>query len=97
MGEKVLYIGAYQRRETLRFYGISEDSEGEEGTQQVLKSFMQSELGIENASSRLNSKGYTELMFTTLHSTTKPHQIITRFFRYQDRERVMIDARNLKG
>lgn len=73
MGEKVLYMGAYQRRETLRFYGISEDSEGEESTQQVLKSFMQSELGIENASSRLNSKGYTELVFTTYNDETPPN------------------------
>ena len=63
-------MGAYQRRETLRFYGISEDSEGEEGTQQVLKSFMQSEFGIENACSRLNSKRYTELVFTTYNDET---------------------------
>ena len=34
--QEILYMGVYQRRENLRFYGIKEDSEGTEDTQQVL-------------------------------------------------------------
>ena len=43
-------MGVYQRRENLRFYGIEEDPEGAEDTRQVLKDFMESELGIDDAS-----------------------------------------------
>ena len=46
----VLYMGVYQRRENLRFYGIEEDPEGAEDIQHVLVEFMQSELGIDDAS-----------------------------------------------
>lgn len=33
--QEVLYMGVYQRRENLRFYGIEEDPEGAEDTQHV--------------------------------------------------------------
>ena len=41
--QEVLYMGVYQRRENLRFYGA-------EDTRQVLIDFLQSELGIDDAS-----------------------------------------------
>jgi archaellum component FlaC len=39
--QEVLYMGVYQRRENLRFYGIEEDPEGAEDRQQVLIDFLQ--------------------------------------------------------
>ena len=48
--QEVLYMGVYQRRENLRFYGIEEDPEGADDTRQVLIDFLKSELGIDDAS-----------------------------------------------
>lgn len=93
--QEVLYMGVYQRRENLRFYGIEEDPEGAEDTQQVLIAFLQSELGIDDAS---------DIEFQRVHrigpfnqGASKPRQIIARFLRYPDRERVMSNARKLKS
>ena len=93
--QEVLCMGVYQRRENLRFYGIEEDPEGAEDTRQVLIDFMESELGIDDAS---------EIEFQRVHrigpfnqQVPKPRQIIARFLRYPDRERAMSNARKLKG
>ena len=93
--QEVLYMGVYQRRKNLRFYGIEEDSEGAEDTQQVLIDFLQSELGIDDAS---------DIEFQRVHRigrfdqrAPKPWQIIARFLRYPDCERVMSNVRKLKG
>ena len=93
--QEVLYMGVDQRRENLHFYGIEEDPEGAEDTQQVLIDFMESELGIDDAS---------EIEFQRVHriglfnqQVPKPLQIIAHFLRYPDRERVMSNARKLKG
>ena len=60
-----------------------------------LRLFMESELGIDDAS---------EIEFQRVHrigpynqQAPKPRQIIARFLRYPDRERVMSNARKLKG
>ena len=58
----VLYMGVYQRRENLRFYGFEEDPEGAEDTRQVLIDFLQSELGIDDASDIKNSREFTGLV-----------------------------------
>ena len=93
--QQVLYMGVYQRRENLRFYGIEEDPEGAEDTRQVLIDFLQSELDIDDAS---------DIEFQRVHrigrfnqQAPKPRQIIARFLRYPDRERVMSNAKKLKG
>lgn len=93
--QEILYMGVYQRRENLRFYGIEEDPEGAEDTRQVLTDFLMSELGIDDAN---------EIEFQRIHrigpfnqEASKPRQIIARFLRYPDRERVMSNARRLKG
>ena len=93
--QQVLYMGVYQRRENLRFYGIEEDPEGVEDTRQVLTDFLQSELDIDDAS---------DIEFQRVHrigrfnqQAPKPRQIIARFLRYPDRERVMSNAKKLKG
>ena len=92
--QEVLYMGVYQRRENLRFYGIEEDPEGAEDMRQVLIDFLQSELGIDDAS---------KIEFPRVHrigsfnqQASKPRQIIARFLRYPD-ERVMSNAMILKG
>ena len=92
---EVPYIGVYQRRENLRFYGIEEDPEGAEHTWQVLMDFFQPGLGIDDAS---------DIEFQRVHiigpfnqQPPKPRQIIARFLRYPDRERVMSNARKLNG
>ena len=89
------YIGVYQRRENLRFYGIEEDPEGAEDTWQVLMDFVQPGLGIDDAS---------DIEFQRVHRISsfnqqapKPRQIIARFLHYPDRERVMSNARKLNG
>jgi len=91
---EVPYMGVYQRRENLRFYGIAEDPEGAEDTWQVLMDFFQPGLGIDDAS---------DIEFQRVHRISpfnqqapKPRQIIARFLRYPDRERVMSNARKLK-
>lgn len=56
--QEVLYMGVYQRRENLRFYGIEEDPEGAEDRQQVLIDFLQSELGIDDASDTEFQRGH---------------------------------------
>ena len=93
--QQVLYMGVYQRRENLRFYGIEEDPEGAEDTRQVLIDFLQSELDIDDAS---------DIEFQRVHrigrfnqQAPKPRQIIAGFLRYPDRERVMSNAKKLKG
>ena len=90
-----LRLGVYQRRENLRFYGIEEDPEGAEDTWQVLIDFFQPGLGIDDA---------TDIEFQRVHiigpfnqQPPKPRQIIARFLRYPDRERVMSNARKLNG
>ncbi|XP_015759378.1 PREDICTED: uncharacterized protein LOC107338657 [Acropora digitifera] len=93
--QEVLYMEVYQRSENLCFYGIEEDLEGAEDMRQVLIDFLQSELGIDDASN---------IEFQRVHridpfnqQASKPRQIIARFLRYPDRERVMSNARILKG
>ena len=77
------------------FYGIEEDPEGAEDTRQVLIDFLQSELDIDDAS---------DIEFQRVHrigrfnqQAPKPRQIIVRFLRYPDCERVMSNAKKLKS
>lgn len=93
--QEVLYLGVYERGENLRFYGIEEDLKGAEDTQQVLIDFLQSELGIDDVSN---------IEFQRVHrigpfnqQAPKPCQIIAHFRRCLDPERVMSNARKLKG
>ena len=69
-------MGVYQRRENLCFYGIEEDPED---TQQVLINFLQSELGIVDAS---NIEFQRVSPFN--QQAPKPCQIIAHFLRYPD-------------
>ena len=93
--DEKLYMEVYQRRENLRFFGIKEAGTTEEDTREVLVDFLKMELGIEDAD---------EVEFQRVHRIGKrdspdgkPRQIIARFLRYPDREKIMSNARKLKG
>ena len=93
--DEKLYMELYQRRENLRFFGIKEAGTAEEDTREVLVDFLKMELGIEDAD---------EVEFQRVHRIGKrdspdgkPRQIIARFLRYPDREKIMSNARKLKG
>ncbi|XP_022788170.1 uncharacterized protein LOC111328076 [Stylophora pistillata] len=92
--DEKLYMEVYQRRENLRFFEIQEVG-AEEDTKKVLVNFLRTELGLEDVDG---------LEFQRVHrigkrdpSDGKPRQIIVRFLRYPDREKVMFNARKLKG
>ena len=93
--QEVLYMGVYLRRENLRFYGIEEDPWGAEDTRQVLIDFLQIELGIDDASAIEFQRVHRIGSFN--QQASKPRQIIARFLRYPDLERVTSNARILKG
>ncbi|XP_078382436.1 uncharacterized protein LOC144665139 [Oculina patagonica] len=89
------YLETYQRRENLRFYGIPERLDEQENTREVLVNFMINELNLEDA---------PQIEFQRVHrvgrfdaSQHNPRQIIARFLRYGDREKVFSQARQLKG
>ena len=89
------YLETYQRRENLRFHGIPERLDEQENTRDVLVNFMINELNLEDA---------PQIEFQRVHrvgrfdaSQHNPRQIIARFLRYGDREKVFSQARQLKG
>ena len=90
-----LYMGVYQRRENLRFHGIPEKKD-EDNTQEVLVNFMKAELGIEDAD-KIEFQRVHRIGKPRSNSSGKPRQIIARFLRYSDRERVMDRATRLRG
>ena len=88
----------YQRRENLRFHRIHESSDtGDENTIEVLVEFMKKELEIE----RLIPSSFREFPLHKIGKKIlyrgKPHQIIARFLRYPNIEKVMSAAKKLKG
>jgi len=93
--QEVLYMEVYQRRENLCLYGIEENLEGAEDTRQVLIGFLWSELDIDDASDGELQRVHRIGSFN--QQAPKPRQIIARFLRYPDHERVMSNARKFKG
>lgn len=88
------YLERYQRRENLRFYGIPEQLDEQENTQEVLVDFMVNKLNFGDAPrfefQRVHRVGKLDA------SQRNPRQIIARFLRYGDREQVFSRARQLK-
>ena len=91
---KRLYLEAYSRRENIKFENILEFEDGSdrEDTEQVLRSFLETELGFLNASiveiqrvHRLGKKKEGE-----------PRPILARFLRYKDCEQILSLGRRLK-
>ena len=88
---KNLYLESYSRRENIKFFNISENSD--EDTEETLRNFMERELGFRNARSveiqrvhRLNRRNDTD-----------PRPIIARFLRYKDVEEIFALGRHLEG
>ena len=98
---KSLYLEAYSRRENIKFENIQgETGHGahQEDTENVLRNFLETHLGYENARSvelqrvhRLNRKK------SGASNDTKPKPIIARFLRYKDCERILSLGHRLKG
>ncbi|KAL9982000.1 hypothetical protein ACROYT_G010777 [Oculina patagonica] len=91
--DKNLYLEAYSRRENLKFENIVEEYDGREETESVLRDFLETELGLEDASTveiqrvhRLGKK-----------NDDKPRPIIARFLRYKDCERILSRGNRLRG
>jgi len=88
---KNLYRESYSRRENIKFFNISENSD--EDTEETLRNFMERELGFRNTRSveiqsvhRLNRR-----------NDTVPRPIIARFLRYKDVEEIFALGRRLEG
>ena len=80
---KTLYLEAYSRRENLKFMNITEDTSqenGREDTEEVLRSFMERELGYMNARNVEIQRVHRIGKITS--NKTRP--ILARFLRYKD-------------
>lgn len=88
---KLLYAEVYQRRENLRFYGISEEEEGGD-CRMVLNSFLEQQCGVQTEG--IEFQGVHRIGKT--HDDGSPRAIIARFLRYSDREAVFSKAKSLK-
>ena len=82
---QLLNYEVYQRRENLRFYGISKEGESED-TKETLYTVLENRFKMDNAPAiefqrvhRLGKRG---------DNKSKPRPIIARFLRYTDREAV---------
>lgn len=91
---KNLYLEAYSRRENIKFENINEFEDGsdKEDTEQVLRNFMDTELGYMDATTaeiqrvhRLRKKKENE-----------PRPILVRFLRYNNCEKILPLGRRLK-
>ena len=93
--QKQWYLQTYQRRENLCFYGIPEQLDEQENTLEVLVDFMVNKRNLEDTPRFEFQQVHRVSKFDV--SQRKPHQIIARFLRYGNRERVFSEARQLKG
>ena len=89
-----MYLEAYSRRENIKFENINEFEEGsdKENTEQVLRLFMETELGFMDARS---------VEIQRVHRLGKkkengPRPILARFLRYKDCEKILSLGRRLK-
>ena len=88
--DKLLYQEVYSRRENIRFFGISEATQGHENTK-VLYKFFRDELNVPDPS---------HIEFQRVHRLGKKLQgqsrpIIARFLRFQERELIFRNVREL--
>ena len=92
---KNLYLEAYSRRENIKFMNVQEFTTGDrrEDTEQVLRDFLEQELGFGDARSveiqRVHRVGKSK--------DGKPRPIVARFLRYQDCEKILALGRLLQG
>lgn len=92
MMSRNLYLESYSRRENIKFFSIPEGQD--EDTEEVLRDFMEQELGYHDARSveiqrvhRLNRR----------RDASGPRPIIARFLRYKNVEEIFALGRRLEG
>ena len=93
---KNLYLEAYSRRENLKFMNITEDTSqenGREDTEEVLRSFMERELGYMNTRNVEIQRVHRIGKITS--NKTRP--ILARFLRYKDCQEILSLGHRLKG
>ena len=90
-----LYLEAYSRRENIKFMNVKGTARRDqrEDTEQVLRDFLEKELGFLNARNveiqRVHRVGKSR--------DEKPRPILARFLRYQDCEKILALGRRLHG
>ena len=92
---KNLYLEAYSRRENLKFINITEDTSqenGREDTEEVLRSFMERELGYMNARNVEIQRVHRIGKITS--NKTRP--ILARFLRNKDCQEILSLGHRLK-
>ena len=99
---KNLYLEAYSRRENIKFENIQEETghgAHQEDTEDVLRTFLETHLGYENARSVEMQRVHCLKVKKSNASSndTKPKPIIARFLRYKDCERIFSLGHRLKG
>ena len=90
----ILYMEAYSRRENIKFMNVKEETtvDGKEDTEEVLRSFLERDLGYADARSaeiqrvHRNGKG----------KDGKPRPILARFLRYKDVQAIFALGQRLK-
>ena len=94
-----LYLEAYSRRETVKFFGIDEVvpasevvSRPEDTRASLSFKFLENKFRIENPRGRIEFQRVHRLGKPN-NSSDKPRPIIARFLRYSDKEMVMDQAR----
>ena len=98
---KNLYLEAYSRRENIKFENIQEETRHgahQEDTENVLRSFLETHLGYEDAGSvEMQREHRIKVKKSNPSNDTKPKLIIARFLRYKDCERILFLGHRLKG
>ena len=96
-----LYLEAYSRRENIKFENIQEETghgAHQEDTENVLRNFLQTHLGYENAGLvEMQRVHRLKVKKSNASNDTKPNPIIARFLRYKDCERILSLGHQLKG
>ena len=92
INSKGLYLEAYSRRENIKFFNIPEVRE--EDTEEVLRNFMEQDLGYRNARSVEIQRVHR--LTNRRNSDTAPRPIIARFLRYKDVEEIFSLGRRLE-
>ena len=98
---KNLYLEAYSRRENIKFENIQEETghgAHQEDTEDVLRTFLETHLGYENARSvEMQRVHRLKVKKSNASNDTKPKPIIARFLRYKHCERIFSLGHRLKG
>ena len=89
---KNLYLESYSRRENIKFFNIRE--EREEDTEEILRKFMEKELGFRNAHTVEIQRVHR---LSRRNNDTDARPIIARFLHFKDVEEIFALGRRLEG